>query len=228
MKLRRPLACSGALIALGLSCAGPALAGTSVSVRVEGLTRTLLPATTVSAPSSGSITKGGTPAGQCKADTAAGALDAATHDKWGGAYSKGLGIEVDNILGTTYSYAKGDYWSVFVDDRYAESGICGLTLHAGEQLLFAPYPSKGKTFPIVLTAPAKASVGTPFEVKAFYYPGQGNTTRPIKGVSFSGAAGTTNAQGVATITPSSAGTLKLVANATGYIRSALDTVTVGS
>jgi hypothetical protein len=226
--IRRCTAIAGALCAAGLITAGPALAATSVSVRVEGLTRTLLPAKTITAPASGSVTEGGTPAGQCPADTAAGALNVATHQKWGGSYSKGLGIEVNSILGTSYSYAQGDYWSIFVDNHYAEKGICDLTLHNHEQLLFAPYPSKGKTFPIVLKAPARASVGTPFRVRAYYYPGQGSATKPIKGVSLSGASGTTNAQGVATVTATRAGTLRLVGSAKGYIRSAVDSVTVGS
>ena len=78
----------------------------------------------------------------------------------------------------------------------------------------------------MLSAPAKASVGTPFQVKAFYYPGQGKATKPVKGVSFAGASGTTNAKGEATVTASRAGTLELVGSATGFIRSAADTVTV--
>ena len=72
MWIRRTLALGSALVALSLIFAGAAVAaGTSVSVRVEGLTRTLLP-TTVVHTHSGSITKGGTPAGvpdgRCECD----------------------------------------------------------------------------------------------------------------------------------------------------------------
>ena len=77
MKLRRCLLASAAPVALAVGCAGPALAAVPpVSVRVEGPTRTLLETKTVTAPSTGSITLGGTPKGQCPADSAAGALRA--------------------------------------------------------------------------------------------------------------------------------------------------------
>ena len=232
MKLRRLSAIAGALSALGLICAGSALgagstgAAPSVSVRVEGLTRTLLPARTVRAPSSGSITKGGTPSGSCSSSTAAGALDVATRHNWNGTYSSGLGIDVSSILGQTLSYAHGYYWSIWVDNRYASAGVCGLKLHGGEQLLFAPYPAKGKVFPIVISAPKKATAGRSFRIRAYYFPGAGTQTKPIAGVSFAGERGKTNARGVATVTATRTGKLKLTGSRTGYIRSAPQTVGV--
>jgi hypothetical protein len=227
MKFSRILAVAGVTVVLSLISVASALAaGTSVSVRVEGPKRTLLPATTVVAPSTGSITKGGTPKGTCNATTAAGALDVATRHNWGGTYSSGLGVDINTILGQTLSFTHGSYWSVWVDNHYAQAGVCGLKLHRGEQLLFAPYPSKGKVFPIVLTAPKRASTGKPFTVRATYFTGKGSATKPISGVSFTGAKGTTNAKGVATVTPGKAGKLKLVGSRTGYIRSAAQTITV--
>jgi hypothetical protein len=223
MPQRRTLAFSlaGAILALALACAGTALAAaTSVSVRVEGLKRTLLPATTVRTHS-GSVEKGGAPAGACPATTAAGALDVATKDKWNGTYSasSGLGIEITQILGETHIYSpKGYYWSIFVDNRYATAGICGLKLHTGEQLLFAPAPAKGTLSALVLKAPSTATAGKPFKVKAFYYPSTKSAPKPVAGVTFAGASGTTNKQGIATLTASKSGKLTLTGSAKGYVR----------
>ena len=226
MNIRRSLAVAGALAASSLALAAGASAATKVSVRVEGVSRTLLRAKTVTEPSRGSITKGGTPSGSCPAAGAAGALDVATHHDWSGKYSSGLGILVTTILGETDLYDAGHYWSIYVDDRLASQGICDLKLTAGQQLLFAAVPAKGTVHPIVIASPAKATVGAAFKVKAFYYPGKGNATKPLSGVSFSGVSGKTNRQGVATLTARRAGKLSLVGSESGEIRSAAQTVTV--
>ena len=62
--------------ALLASCAAVAVAsggGPTVTVRIEGGSRTLLPATTVHVPGGGFITKNGAPQGKCSADSGAGA-----------------------------------------------------------------------------------------------------------------------------------------------------------
>jgi hypothetical protein len=225
MWIRRTLASGSALVALSLIFAGAAVAaGTSVSVRVEGLTRTLLP-TTVVHTHSGSITKGGTPAGVCPSTSAAGALDVATKHHWGGSYSAGLGLEVTQILSETHTFSSPDYWSVWVDNKFAQAGVCGLTLHKGEQLLFAAVSDKGSPAPIVLNAPAHATTGKAFTVKLSYFDSKGKS-HPLSGASVKGATGKTNAKGTVKITPTSAGKLKLSASEKGYIRSATETVTV--
>ena len=234
MKLRRTLACArmgaavAVLTALGLVSAGSALAASpAVSVRVEGASRTLLSASTVHPPASGSTSKGGAPAGACRADTAAGALDVATHHRWNGTYSSSLGIDVTSILGTTLSFAKGSYWGFYVNDRYASKGVCSTAARAGEQLLFAALPAKGKTpLALVVSAPRKATAGTAFAARAFAYTGKGNATRPVSGATFTGATGTTNAAGVAQLTAKKTGRLRLVASHTGYVRSAAAQITV--
>lgn len=71
MQHRIQRALLGATLALVLTPAAAA-AATTVTVRVEGASRTLLAPTKVSVPSSGSITKGGAPAGSCPAHSAAG------------------------------------------------------------------------------------------------------------------------------------------------------------
>jgi hypothetical protein len=107
--------------------------GPSVTVQVSTLTKTLL-RPTAARGRTGWITKGGAPRGKCSASTAAGALDAATHGRWSGKYDTGLGIYVTSILGVKPSGSQ--YWSIYVNGRSANFGICGLTLHAGERLLF--------------------------------------------------------------------------------------------
>ncbi|HEY5430997.1 MAG TPA: hypothetical protein VIK04_17915 [Solirubrobacteraceae bacterium] len=217
MKIRRFPLLGGATAVAALAAAVPALAGSpAVSVRVEGVNRTLLPATVVHGDA-GPVTKGGTPAGTCPGSSGAGDLDAATHHHWAGTYSTGLGIEIEAILGETHKYSPhGYYWGIWVNSRFASAGICDLKLHAGDQLLFAPVPAKGSTYPIVLSAPGRATAGRAFTVKASYFGAKG-AAKPLSGVTITGA-GVTNAQGVATVTAPEAGKLKLVASRKGDIR----------
>jgi hypothetical protein len=226
MKRIRILAAAGVPVAVAAVLAAPALgAGAKVSFRVEGASKTLLPATTVAVPTSGSITKGGTPKGSCpEAGTAAGAFNVATRGDWTGK-DFSFGIEVNSILGESVNN-RSRYWELFDNNHVANAGICDLKVKRGDQLLFASVPTRGKQYPIVLTAPSKATVGKPFQVKAFYYRGASAATTPIPGVSFSGVKGTTNVQGVATVTASQAGKLSLVGSKLGEIRSAAATVVV--
>jgi Domain of unknown function (DUF4430) len=223
------LAVAGAPVAAAALLAAPAFAGapTKVSFRVEGVSKTLLPAKTVTVPTGGSITKGGAPKGTCPANSAAGAFNTATGGNWSGTYSSGLGIEVTKILGESAVFSKGHYWEFFVNNHAASVGICDQKVKASDQLLFASVSAKGAAeFPIVISAPAKATAGTSFQVKASYYPTKSKTAKPLAGVSFTGVKGKTNAQGVVTVTASQAGKLSLVGSKSGEIRSAAATVVV--
>lgn len=227
MKIRRLLALVGAFAALGLITAAGTLAAApaaslagapAVSVRVEGLNRTLLAATTVR-PGTGSITRGGTPPGACPVASGAGALDAATHHNWKGTYSSGLGIEVTSILGETHTFTSPYYWSLLVDNRYASTGVCGLKLHPGEQILLAAVPQKGATKdPIVISAPSRAAVGHPFRVQVFIQGAKGRT--PLAGavVAVGAKHGPTNRQGYISLAPSRAGRFTIVVSHRGDIR----------
>jgi hypothetical protein len=226
MRIRRILVLAGAIAALCLIVVSTALAaGTSVSVRVEGLNRTLLPTKVVQTDSGSSITKGGTPAGTCPSTSGAGALDVATHHRFNGTYDSSFGLEITQILGETHVFSSPNYWSVWVDNRYAPTGVCGLKLHRGEQLLFAAVSGKGSPFPIVITAPRRATTGHPFAVKAYYYNAKA-ARKPLPGVSFKGTSGTTNKQGVVSLAAQRKGKLKLTGTLKGYIRSATATVSV--
>jgi hypothetical protein len=227
MKPIRILAAAGTPVALAAVLAGPALAASpKVSVRVEGKSRTLLQTKTVKTPSSGSITKGGAPKGKCPAGgTAAGALNVATKGKWGGSFSS-FGILVTNVLGETQKFNAGHWWEFFFNNHAASLGVCAQKVKPGNQLLFAVVPSKRTEFPIVLSAPAKATVGRAFQVKAYYFPGKGNKTKPLSGVKLSGVKGTTNGKGMATVTPTKAGKLSITGAKQNEIRSAAAAVRV--
>jgi hypothetical protein len=230
MQFRRTLVLCGATAALVVAPGAVALAaGTTVSVRVEGKSRTLLPATVVRTHA-GSITKGGTPVGVCPATTAAGALDVATRHHWNGSYSSSLGLSVTQILGESHPFNPPRYyWSVWVDNKFAPAGVCGLKLHRGEQLLFAAVPDAGTEYPIVTSGPKRATKGRPFTVKVLYYNAKG-AKKPLAGarVRAAGLSATSNQRGVVSITAQRTGKLTYSATKAGYIRSAQVTVPVSS
>jgi hypothetical protein len=231
MQRKYVLAVGGATIALALALSGIAGASTgpAVTVRVEGLTRTLLPATLVHGVS-GAIRKGGTPAGACPGASGAGALDAATHHRWNGSWdSKYMALSVTSIFGETYALSsKKDYWSLWVDNGYASSGICGIKLKAGEQLLFAAVPDSPTEYPLGISAHGTAVAGHAFQVKTLAY-NSGGKAKPLAGVAVTGSHGVkavSNSHGVATITASHSGTLVLNASKHAYIRAAALSVRV--
>jgi hypothetical protein len=198
-----------------------AATGPAVTVRVEGLKRTLL-APTVIHPHSGSITKYGAPTGTCPAASAQGALDVATHHDWAGSWSTTYQeYEILSILGETHSFSSKDYWEIFVDNVAASAGACELKLHSGEQLLFAAVPNSPPTYPLALEAPKSATVGHTFTAKVVYFKGSGKAV-PLAGatVSVAGHSGRTNGHGTVSLTPSRAGTFMLDADHAGYVRAA--------
>ena len=130
------VALAGALVIAVAAWSTALAAGTrpAVSVQVKSLTKTLLRPRTVHGEK-GWITKGGTPHGKCSGNSAAGALDAATHGKWTGKYYASVpGIFVTSILGVKPTGSH--FWSVFVNGRSSSTGICAIKLRAGERLLF--------------------------------------------------------------------------------------------
>jgi hypothetical protein len=126
----------GALVVALASCsvALAAGAGPSVTVQVKSTTKTLLKPTKVHGEK-GSITKGGAPKGKCAGNSGAGALDAATHGKWTGKYSKNVGdVFITSILGVKPKAKQ--FWEIVVNGKPASTGICGVKLHANERLVF--------------------------------------------------------------------------------------------
>jgi hypothetical protein len=218
--------CAATLIGAAALLFGPAAfagassgAPTTVTVRVEGLTHTLLVTTRVKTRT-GSITKDGTPKGMCPATSAAGALDVAADHNWAGTYDKTYGLEVTSILGESHSFSSKDYWEIFVDNVAAEAGACELKLRHGEQVLFAAVPDKGPSeYPIALKLPDHATAAHAFTAKVVYYNAKGKAT-PLAGatVSVHGHSSKTGTSGTIKLTPGSAGTFTVRATKTGYIR----------
>jgi hypothetical protein len=125
----------GAMI-IAVAASGVALAAGSsrnVHVQIRTLTKTLRQA--VVHGEKGWITKGGTPRGRCSGNSAAGALDAATHGRWSGKYYASVGgIFITSVLGVTPK--SPDYWSIDVNGKAASKGACAITLRPGEKLVF--------------------------------------------------------------------------------------------
>jgi hypothetical protein len=234
MNVKKLLALFGATVSLVLVPAGAGLAASTIRgvvVRIEGVNKTLLGPTAVTVHS-GWITKGGTPRGQCSATTAAGALDVATHHRWGGSWDpKYAELSVTSIFGEHDALTSPDYWSVWVDNAYAQSGVCGLQLHSGEQLLFAAIPGAPQDYPVGIVAPRTVVAGRAFTVKVVWFNMAGKAAPLASATVTAGAVSAepvphsvirarTNAQGVASLTEPRTGLMVLGANKRGYIRAA--------
>ena len=174
----------------------------------------------------GSITKAGAGPGTCPATNAAGALDVATHHRWNGTLFS-FGIEVTQILGETDKYSPhGHYWGIFLNNTSASAGICSLTLHAGDQLLFAAVPAAGTVYPLGLSGPSSVAAGRTFTLRVSAYNAKG-VAKPVAGVHVSGASHASNAHGLVTVTALHRGTAHFTASGPKYIRSAPRAVKVG-
>ena len=233
--MKRPLL--GLAIATGALAAAPAAAlaaaPTTVDVRVEGARATLV-ATTVRTTTT-PVIKDGDPAHSCAGTSGAGALERATGGRWSGTWSDGLGYSVDAVRGERHAFGSGTFWSLYVNEVPASSGICGIEPRRGDRLLIAPAPERGNApAPLVLRAPRRARAGRPFGVRvtavATTFDANFNATttrRPVAGavVRGRGVRVRTGANGVATIRLRR-GTTALRASRPGAIRSAARTVRV--
>jgi hypothetical protein len=220
---KKLVALCGATVLLAVS-ATPALAsrGPAVTVRVEGVAKTLKVPTTVR-PGTGSLTRYGAPKGSCPVKSAAGALDLATHHKWKGTWDKSFGdYEVTSILRERHTFSSKYFWELFVNNVAAPVGYCQVKLRAGQQLLFAAVPQTGAAeYPLSLSAAHSVVGGKSFTVKVVWYDAAGKR-KPLAGavVSGRGVHAVTDQKGVATVTASQRGTLVLHASHKGYIRAA--------
>jgi hypothetical protein len=222
------LALAAASCAAGLVPTSALAAGGSVTVRVEGKNRTLLSTTRVKTPT-GSITKDGAPAGACPASSAAGALDVATHHKWGAKFETSFNdYELTTILGETWKFTSPNFWGVWIDNRFASTGICEIKLHPGDRLLFAADPAKHQEQPLGLSGPAKPKFGHPIDLKVVAF-GNSGVGKPLAGarVHGSGISAQTNSKGIVRITAKGKGPLVFHADKPGFIRAAALRLEVG-
>jgi hypothetical protein len=216
--------------ALSLGCVPSSPAASTVTVRVEGESSTLLPRTTV--------TLGGPePVSGCTANSVAAAINLAVNGNWDhGEANKGGGDFTQTILGETHAFTReSDTWAEWVNYKWG-GGICtDLLGDGGEVVMVAdhePEPFFAPTvLPLVVSgAPSSVQVGAPFTVKvdaihtpegAFAEMGQG-TPQPASGVTVSGAgaSGVTDANGNATLAVPSVGAATLGAAKPGLAPSA--------
>jgi Domain of unknown function (DUF4430) len=220
MNRRRIFALGGATLALTLTPAAAFAAKSSgspsVTIRIEGLNKTLLVPTTVKVPS-GYITRYGAGAKKCPGHSVQGALQVATRGKWAGTwYSSYNEYLVTSILGEK---PKGsNFWELFVNNKGASLGACDIKARPGQQILFAD--ETGAANPSGLSAPHSAVAGKSFKVKLVGYNTKGSST-PLAGVTVTGNGITpvkTDSHGDATITDAHSGVLVLRANPKKYVR----------
>jgi hypothetical protein len=203
-----------------------ALAGApaTVTVRVEGLNETLLPATQVITTTT-PVVKDGKPADSCPGTSALGALELATSGNWSGPWEYGQYF-INTINGETHLYEPGKrsyYWSFWVKDKYQMVGACEAQLEPGSSVLFFPEcdeecPSGPTPTPLEIEAPSIGSVGEPVDAIVKQYNANAEPS-PAAGaeIAWPGGSTTVNAQGAATMTFSAAGsyTLHVTGSASG-------------
>lgn len=232
----RPLGLLGALaLLLCIAFAGTALAAPSnVTVRVEGATTTLLDRTTIRTDGR-TVNKDGVAGHDCTGTSAAGALEIATSGNWGGSWFDGLGYSVERILGETHAFPEPDFFSLWINNREANEGICGASseLQEGDDVLFfvarcefdGSACANAPVLPLGLKAPALVSAGGPFTVSVVEYSATG-APKPVAGATIAGAdaPATTNAAGNATLAIATPGLRALKATLAGHARSAAQRV----
>src|SRR6185312_4803384 len=129
-KLLRVVA-SGLVVAAVLAVAGvaAALAAPTVTVRIEGESATLLPATTVTLGSP-------EPVSGCPANSVAAAINLAVGGNWDHGEEKGSpGDFTETLLGETHAFThEGDTWAEWVDYKWG-GGICSDLLSEGDEVL---------------------------------------------------------------------------------------------
>lgn len=206
----------GPLVAvLVLVPAATALAGPTVTVRVEGRDATLLPATTVTLPDAKA--PGNPCSGPGAALTKGAALEEATRGSWDHQeFTK-------TILGESHTFTEDDYWAVWLNEKYA-NGLCSDAdlLQDGDRVLLlvdiSGAPSYAPSvFAMTLAAPATVVPGAAFTVTATEYrstdgsPGQ-STPAPA------GVADVTGADTTATTGDDGKATVRLTARGPATMR----------
>lgn len=207
--------------------AAPAAHAAQVTVRVEGKDATLLPATTVTLPSTDPKPDG---TNACGAATAGGALWAATSGGWSGSYFPSFSSYlVETVLGETHKYPDPYSWAYFVNGKGASAGACAQAAQQGDSLLFyidycVQDPSTYECtnppiLPLVVSAPATPRPGEPFTVTVTRLARDGSSA-PVAGATIAGGAApvTTDASGNAAVTVGAAGPATLLATKDGFVR----------
>ncbi len=223
-----------AAVVLAALAAAPAHAAPTVTIRVEGETKTLLPTTTVTLDSA--QVEG--VSDECPGDTVAGALDKGTKGDWD------KSPFVNTIMGETHSFQRDDYWAAWYGGKLSDA-ICQQKVQEGDEVIliggFYDKDFRPVQRPLAIReAPRTVTAGQPFEVfvtrqepdfdNGNFGVGSG-VARPAVGrtVFGGGASAVTGDNGRATLTIESAGdfTLQAATGGTQSDRSVPIPITVG-
>jgi hypothetical protein len=212
--------------------AAPALAGPTVTIRVEGAAQTLLERTQVTLPDAPPPVTGG-----CDADTVGAAIDVATAGQWD------RHTFATTILGESHDFTNNnDYWAEWVNRgagyRFGH-GICNDHLNTGDDVAIVADHSDPTTFGttvnpmIVEGVPAKVQRGTPLTVIVVDYraptgSSDEGTRTPVAGATITGGGvtATTGGDGRATLIFPTTGVATLKATKAGNAPSGRLFVTV--
>jgi hypothetical protein len=216
---------------LTLALAAPALAGPSVTIRVEGKAKTLAEEQRLATPD-GQVP---TSTGSCSGATALGALHAVVAGDWSGNGSFGTEF-VERIRDENYPLgATPDGWTFWVNHREAQEGPCDYDVQEGDDILYlvsrcefdGTQCANPPVLPLELGAPATGSTGSPGELTVVRYDPQGNAA-PVQDARITGPGvnATTGADGKASVTFGQAGEIVLKADKPGLVRSAAEKVAV--
>jgi hypothetical protein len=203
--------------------AGPA----TVTVRVEGLSETKLPATQVTTNTT-PVVKDGNPEHSCSGTSAIGALEFATAGNWSGPWNAGFKqYEIYSIAGETHLFepaATANYfWSLWIDEKEAEVGACGAELQPGDRVVLFPgcfgSACPAALLPLGIEAPASANVGEPVSVTVKRYSASGQASEAAGATVTAGAStASTDAKGHATVSFAHTGQVTVRAEAPESVR----------
>ena len=207
---------AGVIAALALSSPAVAAGPADVTIRVEGAERTLVPQTAVTTTTQ-PVNKSGKEGESCTGTSAAGALEIATGGDWSGSwFGAGFGYSVERVKGETHAFPSPTYYSVWLNNRESQVGVCGIELQPGDEVLIfvgrCDYSAEEErctnppVLPLGIDAPDIAAPQTAVNVKVVEYDTEGNPT-PVAGATVSGgdAPATTSAEGIAAVTFSTRG-----------------------
>jgi len=214
--------CAAFLVLLAFASVTLASAPATVTVRVEGLSETKLPTTQVTTTTA-PVVKDGKPEHACSGTSAAGALELATKGNWNGAWFKGLGYSVESIEGESYSLSSFEYWTFWLDNKPATTGICEAELNAGDSILFFPECFGECALPpnpLGIEAPVDAEVGKPTTVVVTSYKNSSGAPSAAEGatVAYEGTNAITDSSGHATLTFSRPGQVAVRVTAPKSVR----------
>jgi hypothetical protein len=211
-----------AVLTTALACAPAQAATTTVTVRVEGATKTIFEGKVgtsvheVTGDSTGPHKCDGTNGGAhpTPAPTATGAFDDASKKAgfdWSGSFSDSFeDFQVNTIGPDTATSSK--FWGYFVNGKSPEVGGCGYQVAKGDEVLWA-YDAFNAKHILRLDGPSTTRVGKAVNVKVT----DGKDGSRVEGVSVGGKK--TNSKGIAKLRFKHRGTQRLKASRKDSIRS---------